>query len=144
MICTNCGSTFKAKRADARLCSARCRKAASRCGGGAQNGRVTDNPADGALLPVPASPAPAPPTTASAGDVIELGRLAGDTVADRRWRVLVEAGGHTLQCEAMTPGGWLSVTREPTMQGLRRFAVWCGLTIEAEIEIAPPALQLAA
>jgi hypothetical protein len=30
VICLNCGNTFEAKRADARLCSARCRKAESR------------------------------------------------------------------------------------------------------------------
>src|SRR5262245_43720709 len=36
MICQTCGRTFEAKRQDARFCSPRCRKAASRRG-------VTDN-----------------------------------------------------------------------------------------------------
>ena len=76
--------------------------------------------------------------------MIDLGRLAGDTIGDRRWRILVEDGGYTLQCEAMIPGGWMSITREPTLLDVRWFGAWCGMTIEAEIETAPTALQLAA
>jgi hypothetical protein len=57
----------------------------------------------------------APDVTTDA--VIDLGPLAGDTIPDRRWRIVVEHGGHVLQCDALVPGGW------------QAFAAWLGLTI---------------
>jgi hypothetical protein len=140
-VCQLCGRTFKAKRADARLCSARCRKAASRSPGACQDGHVTDNATDGASAPVTLAVEPAARETEAACNVIELGRLPGDTIGDRRWRIAVEAGSFTLQCEAMVPGGWMSVTREPTLAALRRFAAWCGLTIGPVEVAAQPAQQ---
>jgi hypothetical protein len=77
---------------------------------------------------------------ASDSTVIELGRLAGDTIPDRRWRIVTKHAGHSLQCDALVPGGWMSVTREPTLPAVRRFAAWLGLTLDPVVIAAQPEL----
>jgi hypothetical protein len=134
-ICAICGTAFRAKRPDARMCSPRCRKAASRLAAAGQNGDVTDLPADHTSLAVTAAPAPA--VVSGDPNVIDLARLAGDTIADRRWRIMREGGDFALQCEAPVPGGWNDVARERTMLALRRFAAWLGLKVEPVMIDAP-------
>jgi hypothetical protein len=65
--CAVCGHPFRAKRRDARFCSARCRQRASRAG---KAGHVTDNPANGAAAPV-TGPEPAPVWTREADAALE-------------------------------------------------------------------------
>jgi hypothetical protein len=90
-----------------------------------------------------AAPVPAAREAVALGDVTELGRLPGDTVPDRRWRILAEPGGFTLQCDALVPGGWMNVHRDPTIPGLRRFGAWLGLSI-GPVEVAPEPADLVA
>jgi hypothetical protein len=44
------------------------------------------------------------PAPSAAPGVIDLGRLSGDTIADRRWRIVPDAGPYTLQCDALGAG----------------------------------------
>ena len=118
-ICVICGVTFKAKRADARSCSPRCRKAASRRGGGGQDGDVTDKATDSTSYPSRVSLRL--PARRAQGDP----RLGGepftfpeDTIDGRRWRV---ADGW-LECEAM--GGWKRVFEVADSTDLARRLAW--------------------
>jgi hypothetical protein len=89
------------------------------------------------------STAPTRSEALAPSDAGEPGRLSGDTIPDRRWRIVPDAGRYTLQCEALVPGGWMNVHREPTIPALRRFAAWCGLTI-GPVEVAAELQELIA
>jgi hypothetical protein len=70
--------------------------------------------------------------------VIDLGRLSGDTIADRRWRIVPDAGPTPYNGRRWVPGGWMNVHREPTISALRRFGLWLGLTIDPSVVPAVP------
>jgi hypothetical protein len=127
VTCSRCGMPFRAKRATARYCSPTCRWRAFQARDAAPGDAPTLRGLGLPALSVGNGPEPAP---ATAPGVIELGRLDGDTIPDRRWRIVAAAGAFTLQCDALVPGGWMNVAAEPTMLAVRRFAAWLALTIE--------------
>jgi hypothetical protein len=133
-IWANCGEAFKAKRADARLCSTRCRVAAHRASVGsttaAQDARVTDNPTDSASA---RSNAPLRLPHSAQGDP----RLSGepfpfdkDTISGRTWRVLdgwleveaMVAGSRCLRWPTapISPCGWLGCPAPTSRLSARR------------------------
>jgi hypothetical protein len=114
-ICVICETTFKAKRPDARCCSPRCRKAASRRGGGGQDSDVTDNPMDGASDTCDASTRLQSVHSRMSGEPFIFKE---DTVPGRRWRV---ADGW-LECDVM--GGWKRVFEVADSTDLARSLVW--------------------
>jgi hypothetical protein len=57
-------------------------------------------------------------------------------IAAREYQAAQQAAGVTdVPGEALVPGGWMNVHREPTIPALRRLAAWCGLTI-GPVEVA--------
>jgi hypothetical protein len=97
-ICAVCDTTFRAKRLDAKTCSAKCRKASSRCPRTVQGSDVTHNPGEST------SPADVTDNDRPTGDDP---RLSGepftfdkDTIVGRRGRVV----DGWLQSEALGGG----------------------------------------
>lgn len=134
MICVNpvFGRSFRPKRQDARTCCPRCRKAVFRQQIAAPDSVVT-HPGYPTTSPGPVTLNRADPPDAVLADenVIPLGPLHGDTISDRRWRIVRAADALTLECEAMVAGGWKAVATKPIMLELRRFDTWLGLTMPA-------------
>jgi hypothetical protein len=114
-VCAICEVTFRAKRADARLCSPRCRKAASRRGEGGQEGDVTDNLMDDASDTCRASTRPQSGKSRTSGGPFTF---CEDTIDGRRWRVV----DGWLECEAM--GGWKRVFEIADSTDLARRLAW--------------------
>lgn len=130
-VCAICGVTFKVKRADARSCSARCRKAASRRAEGGQGGDVTDNLIDHASDSCHASMRPQSGQSRMSGESFTFSE---DTIAGRRGRVV----DRWLECEAM--GGWKRVLEIADSTDLARRLAWLsGATITA-VSLAPGVL----
>jgi hypothetical protein len=127
-ICAVCDTTFRAKRLDAKTCSAKCRKASSRCPRTVQDSDVTDNPGEstspadvtdnGPGIPPVSEPVLVVRAVADQRVDGQPFTFADDTIPGRRWRVVA---GH-LQCEAL--GGWKDVFEVGDSAALDRALAW--------------------
>lgn len=127
--CPVCDGSMQGRRPSARYCSAACKQKAWRrsagCPGADQDARVTPGRHDRASVTVT-------PSEAAQAGVIELGRVSGDTIDERRWRV-VNGDGYRLEVEAMVSGRWKAVLEAADLPAIVRRAGWLGLRFETRI-----------